>query len=125
MRSAIREDHPIVVLWSDEDAAWIATVPDLASLSAHGGTAEEAARELMVAREPWFEIHRANGHPLPDPRDSRFWPDIAREHIERQPSRAAPADHTDVADAASVGRTLTNSWSRFATIPATCDSRTC
>lgn len=82
----MNDNYPIVVFWSDKDNGWIAAMPDLDSLSAHGDSAEEAVHELMVARDTWFAIHRSNGHPSPDPRGSRFWPDIMREQFERQTS---------------------------------------
>jgi predicted RNase H-like HicB family nuclease len=33
--------YAIIVFWSDEDAAWVADVPDLKSCSAFGATPEE------------------------------------------------------------------------------------
>jgi predicted RNase H-like HicB family nuclease len=85
----MKDNYPIVVFWSDEDESWIADVPDLHSLSAHGETAEEAVRELMIAREAWLEVVREYGHTLPDPDDSRFWPDIARKQRDHQRSLTA------------------------------------
>ena len=88
----MNDNYPIVVFWSDEDEAWIAAVPDLDSLSAHGATAEEAVHELMVARDAWLEVHRGYGHTLPDPRRSHFWPDTARQQWEHPRSpEAVPA----------------------------------
>lgn len=50
--------YPIVVFWSDEDEAYIATVPDLRSCSAFGDTPEEALREVQVAQELRLEATR-------------------------------------------------------------------
>ena len=61
------ERYPIVLFWSDEDEAWIADVPDLRYCSAHGETAEEALREIQVARRLWLEVARERGIPLPTP----------------------------------------------------------
>jgi predicted RNase H-like HicB family nuclease len=60
--------YAIIVFWSDEDAAWIADVPDLKSCSAFGATPEEAVAEVSVAMEAWLAAARAAGHPLPAPR---------------------------------------------------------
>ena len=79
--------YPIVIFWSPEDEAWIADVPDLRYCSAHGETPEEALREILVARELWLESAREHNDVLPDPRDSRFLPDIAREQFA--PAKAA------------------------------------
>jgi predicted RNase H-like HicB family nuclease len=57
--------YAIIVFWSDEDAAWIADVPDLKSCSAFGATPEEAVAEVSVAMEAWLAAAREAGHPLP------------------------------------------------------------
>jgi len=60
--------YAIVVFWSDEDAVWIADVPDLKSCAAFGATPEEAVAEVSVAMEAWLAAAREAGHPLPAPR---------------------------------------------------------
>jgi antitoxin HicB len=74
----MQDNYPIVLFWWEEDQEWVGDVPDLPGCSASGATPEEAAREVMIARELWLESARAHGTPLPDPRASRFWPDVAR-----------------------------------------------
>jgi predicted RNase H-like HicB family nuclease len=61
-------DYHINIFYSDEDAAYIATIPDLKYCSAHGNTPEEALREVLIAREAWLEAAQANGVPIPTPR---------------------------------------------------------
>jgi predicted RNase H-like HicB family nuclease len=63
--------YAIIVFWSDEDAAWVADVPDLKSCSALGATPEEAVAEVSVAMEAWVSAAREAGHPLPA---ARFQP---------------------------------------------------
>jgi antitoxin HicB len=41
----------IEIFWSDDDAAWVAVVPDLPGCSAIGATPEEAAAEVQDATE--------------------------------------------------------------------------
>jgi predicted RNase H-like HicB family nuclease len=60
--------YHINVFWSDEDACWIANVPDLRYCSAHGDTPAEAAAEVQVAMELWLETARDEGLPIPEPR---------------------------------------------------------
>jgi predicted RNase H-like HicB family nuclease len=59
--------YVIVVFWSDEDAAWIADIPDLKSCSAFGDSPEEAVAEVRVAMDAWLEAARDAGLPLPEP----------------------------------------------------------
>ncbi len=61
------KDYPIVVFWSDEDGAWVADIPDLRFCSAFGDTPEQALAEVLVAKEAWLEVARANGDPIPEP----------------------------------------------------------
>ena len=63
--------YAIIVFWSEEDAGWIADVPDLKSCSAFGKTPQEAVAEVRVAMDAWLETAREAGHPLPP---SRFQP---------------------------------------------------
>ena len=60
--------YAIIVFWSDEDAAWVADVPDLKSCSAFGDTPEEAVAEVRIAMEAWLAAARSAGHPIPKPR---------------------------------------------------------
>ena len=54
MDSPVRRYH-IDLFYSEEDACWIANVPDLTYCSAHGETMEEAAREMNIALDAWLE----------------------------------------------------------------------
>lgn len=57
----------IEIFWSDEDAAWVAVVPDLPGCSAVGATLEEAVREVQDAAEAWIAACNAAGDPIPEP----------------------------------------------------------
>jgi predicted RNase H-like HicB family nuclease len=59
--------YAIVVFWSEEDAAWVADVPDLKSCSAFGNSPEEAFAEVQVAMEAWLAAARDAGLPIPKP----------------------------------------------------------
>jgi predicted RNase H-like HicB family nuclease len=60
--------YAIIVFWSDEDAAWIADVPDLKSCSAFGNSPEEAVVEVRVAMDAWLAAARDAGLEIPMPR---------------------------------------------------------
>jgi len=57
----------VEIAWSDEDAGFIATVPDLPGCSAWGRTRAEAAREIEDAQAAWIEACEASGEPVPQP----------------------------------------------------------
>ena len=49
MSSPVKFPYRILVEWSDSDAVFIARVPSLPQVSAHGDTAEEAIKEVQIA----------------------------------------------------------------------------
>lgn len=57
----------IEVFWSDEDAGYIATVPDLPGCSAWGATLGDAVREIEDAQQAWIEARSKSGEPIPGP----------------------------------------------------------
>jgi predicted RNase H-like HicB family nuclease len=61
-------DYHINVFYSDEDAAYVADVPDLEACSAFGSSAEEALAEVERAKHAWLDAARASGRPIPEPR---------------------------------------------------------
>lgn len=60
-------DYHINVFYSNEDKGWIADIPDLPHCSAFGSTAEEAVREVTLAKAAWLESARSSGEPIPKP----------------------------------------------------------
>lgn len=61
-------DYHINIFYSEEDGGYIADIPDLDSCSAFGTTAEEALREVEIAKAAWLEAARSSGKPIPEPR---------------------------------------------------------
>ena len=61
------KDYHINIFYSDEDGGYIADVPDLEACSAFGATAEEALREVQLAKAAWLEAARDMGKPIPPP----------------------------------------------------------
>jgi predicted RNase H-like HicB family nuclease len=60
--------YHINLFWSAEDDCWIADVPDLKYCSAHGSTAEDAAREIQIAIDAWLDVAAERGEAPPPPR---------------------------------------------------------
>jgi predicted RNase H-like HicB family nuclease len=49
------KDYHINVFWSDEDASYVADIPDLVSCSAVGATPQEAVEAVTIAKAAWLE----------------------------------------------------------------------
>jgi predicted RNase H-like HicB family nuclease len=54
-----------------------ADVPDLEACSAFGATAEEALREVQIAKQAWLDAARAAGKPVPQPHHRPVVPWVA------------------------------------------------
>ncbi len=59
--------YPIEVFWSEEDAGYIAIVPDLKGCSAFGQSEEEAIREVHDAAAAWIKLAKKMKHSIPKP----------------------------------------------------------
>ena len=53
--------------FSEEDAGYIADIPDLPHCAAFGQTQEQALAEVLKAKTAWIEAARAEGKPVPPP----------------------------------------------------------
>ena len=62
-----RLKYGIDIFWSEEDAGYIANVPDLKYYSAFGETYEEALREVRVAMDLHLDTLEKMGRPIPKP----------------------------------------------------------
>lgn len=62
------KDYHINIFYSDEDAGYIADIPDLEACSAFGELPEEALRQVKIAKDAWLEAARAEGKPIPEPK---------------------------------------------------------
>lgn len=67
-RDIDKEKYSMEIIWSDEDQAYIVTVPELPGLRTHGNTYEEAVQRGKEAIESWIDASRAWGDPIPPPR---------------------------------------------------------
>jgi predicted RNase H-like HicB family nuclease len=61
------KDYHINVFFSDDDGCCVADIPDLKFCSACGASAEEAGREVQLAKATWLKVARDRGKPIPKP----------------------------------------------------------
>lgn len=61
-------DYHINVFYSDEDASWIADIPDLEGCSAIGETPQEAVAQVETAKQAWLDAAHAAERAIPPPR---------------------------------------------------------
>jgi predicted RNase H-like HicB family nuclease len=61
-------DYHINVFYSEEDASYVADIPDLEACSAFGASAEEALAEVELAKQAWLDAAREAGRRIPEPR---------------------------------------------------------
>lgn len=64
--------YEIIIFWSDEDAAFVADVPELPGCMAHGSSHAEALSNASQAIELWVETARELGRPIPQPKGRRL-----------------------------------------------------
>jgi predicted RNase H-like HicB family nuclease len=61
-------DYHINIFYSEEDAGYIADIPDLEACSAFGETPEQALAEVEQAKIAWLEAAKESGKSIPPPR---------------------------------------------------------
>lgn len=59
--------YSMIIKWSDEDQAYIVTVPELPGCRTHGETYEEAVKQGQDAIESWIMVAKELGRPIPPP----------------------------------------------------------
>jgi predicted RNase H-like HicB family nuclease len=60
--------YEILIYWSKQDEAFIAEVPELSNLMAHGDSAIEALENVHDAIQLWIEVAKEDGIPIPEPK---------------------------------------------------------
>lgn len=64
--------YEIIIFWSDEDAAFVADVPELPGCMAHGDSHAEALSNAEQAIGLWLETATELGRPIPQPKGRRL-----------------------------------------------------
>ena len=67
MRWIVLLPYSMLIQWSDEDQAYIVTLPEWGGCKTHGSTYEKAARAGSEVLDLLVEDYQALGHPLPPP----------------------------------------------------------
>jgi predicted RNase H-like HicB family nuclease len=57
--------YRILVEWSPDDDAYVARLPSFDGVAAHGDTAPDAVREVIVAGQGMIATYRYRGRELP------------------------------------------------------------
>ena len=60
--------YEIILYWSDDDAAFIAEVPELPGCAADGVSYQEALSNVEVIIQEWIETAKELGRPIPKPK---------------------------------------------------------
>ena len=64
--------YEIIIFWSDEDAAFVADVPELSGCMAHGSSHAEALKNAEEAIALWIETAKELERPIPQPKGRRL-----------------------------------------------------
>jgi predicted RNase H-like HicB family nuclease len=65
----MKMQYSILIQWSDEDDAFLVTIPEFgASPQTHGDTYKEAFKRALQVMESLVEFHEAEGQALPKPK---------------------------------------------------------
>lgn len=64
----MKSKYEISICWSDEDDAYVATVPDLPGCMADGASYQEGLAAAERAIELWIQTARELGRDIPQPR---------------------------------------------------------
>lgn len=59
--------YSMIMSWSEEDQAYIVSVPELPGCMADGETPEEAVKQAQVAIDLWIETAKEDGEEIPKP----------------------------------------------------------
>jgi len=64
--------YEVIIYWSEEDATFVAEVPELPGCAAHGPTQEDALASAQEAIRLWIDTAAEFGDPIPEPRGRRL-----------------------------------------------------
>lgn len=59
--------YSMFMAWSEEDQAYIVSVPELPGCMADGKTPEEAVKEAQIVIDMWIESALEDGEEIPKP----------------------------------------------------------
>lgn len=114
---AASDKYQVRVFWSDEDAAFVAVVPELPGCSAVGDSRAQAFVEIGHAIEAWIEAAQAAGNPIPAPHQYHAQEDYSGRILLRLPKslHAALAEQA-ASEGVSLNQHLVSQLSIAATV---------
>lgn len=87
--------YSVQIEWSEEDKAFIASVPELPGCKADGESAEQALQELDVVIGEWIETAKQAGRKIPQPLTSEQYEQMRlafkkwlHDHVKREVEQA-------------------------------------
>ena len=60
--------YEVIVYWSNEDASYIAEVPELPGCMANGENYEDALRNIEIVISEWIDTAKELGRDIPQPK---------------------------------------------------------
>ena len=64
--------YEIILYWSNEDAAFVAEVPELPGCMAHGDSQADALENVNEAMRLWLDTAQEFGDAIPKPKGERL-----------------------------------------------------
>ena len=64
--------YEVIIYWSNEDAVFVAEVPELPGCTAHGASQEAALASAQEAMSLWIATAQEFGDPVPTPKGRRL-----------------------------------------------------
>jgi DNA-binding transcriptional regulator YiaG len=92
--------YSLVIAWSDEDDAYVVSVPEIPGLHTHGSTVAEAAEMGEEAIAVWLDASRHWGEPMPPP------PQTARRVVVERPPQYDAAKIRAIRERANVSQSV-------------------
>jgi len=68
----VENRYEIIIFWSDEDASFVADVPELPGCMAHGASHADALANAEEAIALWLDTAREMGRPIPQAKGRRL-----------------------------------------------------
>ena len=59
--------YTVVIKYDSRDNVYVASIPELQGCIAHGGTPEDAVKEITTASELWLQTAKENSVEIPVP----------------------------------------------------------
>lgn len=78
----MKHKYCIQIVWSEDDKAFLASVPELPGCIADGATVEKAIKALQATVDDWIETAKELGREIPEPLDAAKMEERARQFQE-------------------------------------------